>query len=118
MPSAYHAGCATAARPQDQITAHLLAAEDLLTALATSTGLTYPEKDAVAALRVINGFLFEAAVAMASGTPIGASEVLEQHRWAIMKLIAFNRLLPEEAQTLPERWFKELGAPKRKTRGA
>ncbi|BCP51749.1 hypothetical protein K32_03660 [Kaistia sp. 32K] len=107
-----HTYCRANSRPQDQITAHLVAAHDLLTDLATSSGLTYPEKDAVAALRVVNGFLFEAAVAMASGAPIGASGVLEPHRWALMKLIEFNSLLPEEAQTLPAQWLASLGASK------
>lgn len=80
--------------------------------MATSAGLTYPEKDAVAALRSVIGFVFEAALAMASGLPIGHPAVLEPHRWALMKLIEFNRLLPEEAQTLPAQWLASLDASK------
>lgn len=117
MPSRRHPCCQPNARPQDQMLAHLLAAEDLLTALATSSGLTYPEKDAVAALRVVNGFLFEMAVGLASGAPIGAREVLEPYRWALMKLIEFNGLLPDEAQRLPTQWLASLGSPKRKSGG-
>lgn len=117
MPSSHRSCCRANARPQDQIAAHIVAAEDLLTAMATSAGLTYPEKDAVGALRKVNGFIFEAAVAMASGFPIGHGEVLEPYRRALMKLIEFNRLLPEEAQTLPAQWLASL-SPSKPTKGS
>jgi hypothetical protein len=117
MKSSYHSCCRHRARPQDQITAHILAADDLLKDLTVSSRLAFPEKDAVAALRVVNSFVFDAAVAMASGFPIGSPEVLEPHRWALMKLIEFNRLLPEDAQKLPEQWLASLVTPKRNVGG-
>lgn len=73
----------------------LIAADDAYYGAAVASGLTAETHTALACLRAADDFLQQAAMSAATGAGIASQEVLEPFRWAVMKIVEFNAMLPE-----------------------
>ncbi|BBD38222.1 hypothetical protein Amn_31020 [Aminobacter sp. Y103A] len=74
----------------------LIAADAAFFEAASAHGLDIEVRNAVTALRHAEDFLQQAAMALATGSGLASPDVLTPFRWAVMKVVEFNAVLPEE----------------------
>lgn len=88
----------------------LIAADDAYYGTAAANGLTPDAMTALSCLRAADDFLIQAAMSAATGAGIASPEVLEPFRWAVMKIIEVNAMLPEVVRgDLSSDCFKRRG---------
>lgn len=74
----------------------LIAADDAFFGAAIAHGLNIELRNAVTTLRHAEDFLQQAAMALATGSGLASPDVMTPFRWAVMKVVEFNAVLPEE----------------------
>lgn len=72
---------------------HFLAADDILKAIAEQTGLSVPKWNSLASLRVAHDFLYQATLALASGSTPSDVEFVEPYQTVVAKVAEFERSL-------------------------
>ncbi len=94
----------------------LIAADDAYYGAAVATGLTAETHAALACLRAADDFLQQATMSVATGAGTSSQEVLEPFRWAVMKIVEFNAMLPEGVRgDLSADCFKNRGGGRKRT---
>lgn len=72
-----------------------IAASDAVKATADRSGPSIETRNVMVEALTVADFAFEVARAIAQGRPLDAPEVADHFRWAVMKMVELNELMPE-----------------------